>query len=66
MGLFNQWVTSTFLLVWLLFAIVTRRIGFEEFEIRPYRQGLGVKCRGSAGQHRTGAHPPGIIAQVAD
>ena len=66
MGPFNQWVTSTFLSGWLLSSIETRRIGFEECEFEPYRQGLEVKCRWSAGQHRAGAHPSGIIARVAD
>ena len=66
MGPFNQWVTSTFLPRGLLSAIETRRIGFKECECGPYRQGLEVKCRWSAEQHRAGAHLSGIIARVAD
>ena len=61
MGPFNRWVTSTFLLVWLLLAI-----GFEECECGPSRQGLGKKYRWSAGQSRAGVHPPGIIARAAN
>ena len=63
---FNRWVTSTFLPQGLLSAIETRRIGFKECECGPGRQGPGGKCRGSAGQPRAGAYPPGIIARVAD
>ena len=66
MGPFNQWVTSTFLPRGLLSAIETRRIGFEECECGPSRQGLGKKYRWSAGQSRAGVHPPGIIARAAN